>query len=947
MKNMGLIDTSMGADAVIECLRSHLSEAAHLHADSREVMDGDVFVAVTGVKGDGRQYVEHAISRGAAAVVVEVTDPADFDQHALTFKAQDVLFIGVIGLRHLVADLADRWYGQPSAHLNVIAITGTNGKTSCVQWLSAALKKLGFTAGTIGTLGVGFPDGHTEAGHLTTPDVITVHRSLAKLREAGATHVALEASSIGIHQGRLSGVRLSVAGFTNLSHDHLDYHGSMAAYEQAKRALFDWPGLTHAVINIDDAVGRKFAQSLPFKAICYSIHGSFGADIQAESLRLDAAGVAFDLRHEQETVAVNSRILGQHNVSNLLCVAGILSSLGFTANQMASTLSELGPVDGRLQEVQSIQMGGALPVVVVDYAHTPDALERALLSLRPLVQNRGGKLWCVFGCGGNRDTAKRPVMGEIASRLADNVVLTSDNPRDEQPDQIIQQIALGVPVSDSGMHLEVSRAQAILTSIFKAADNDVVLIAGKGHESYQEILGVRTPFDDRQWCQAALLLKQCPVIQTDSRKLANGEVFLALKGENFDGHEYVSRAQHAGAIAAIVAEPVEGADIPQIVLGDTRLALLELGKAWRAQFSIPVIAVTGSNGKTTTKEMIAGILAAWHGSDQRLATQGNLNNDLGVPLTLLRLRAAHRAAVIELGMNHPGEIAVIADATQPTVALVNNAQREHQEFMTTVDAVALENGQVFKSLSESGVAVFPAGDEYSDLWRSLAEAKKLFCFDLVVHSSVYPSGIETDAFGSTFYLHTPMGERTVSLPIPGLHNVCNALAAAACCLAAGAPLDAVSQGLSGFSPVKGRMQAHRLPADAILIDDTYNANPDSVRAAIEVLAAMQPPTMLVLGDMGEVGNHGPAMHREVGEYARQQGINHLVTLGVATRDSAEAFGSAAVICHSTDEAIDAIRRVNPLSVLVKGSRFMRMERIVSHYLELSNGVHREEVKHAV
>ena len=328
--------------------------------------------------------------------------------------------------------------------------------------------------------------------------------------------------------------------------------------------------------------------------------------------------------------------------------------------------------------------------MVVDYAHTPDALARALAALR-VANARSGRLVCLFGCGGDRDPGKRPVMGGIAAELADSVVVSSDNPRHEVPEDIVRQIMAGVPASADAVE-QVDRARAIMQTVWACAPEDVLLLAGKGHETYQDSGGEKLPFDDREWARLALLLPQVATVSTDTRRIGAGELFVALAGERFDAHDYLDQAEARGACAAVVAHPVAGVKLPQLVLGDTRVALMRIGAAWRARYSLPVVAVTGSNGKTTTKEMISSVLAAWKGEANRLATAGNLNNDIGVPLTLLRLRATHRAAVFELGMNHPGEIAQLAAIAAPSVALVTNAQREHQEFMHTVEAVAHENG---------------------------------------------------------------------------------------------------------------------------------------------------------------------------------------------------------------------------------------------------------------
>jgi MurE/MurF fusion protein len=939
-----LIDDSTSNENLIALLRRTVECGAHLTSDSRLVMPGDVFVAIPGKLSDGRDFIAAAIERGASAVVMQVDDPQAWQ----SIDAEVPLFT-VIGLKARLGELADLWYGSPSAKLTVIAVTGTNGKTSCVDWLSQALRGDGQRVGVIGTLGVTYPDGYLVPGQLTTPDVISVHKTLAMLREVGADYVAMEASSIGLDQGRLDGVRIHIAGYTNLSRDHLDYHKTMQAYEEAKARLFTWPGLKFAVLNLDDPVGVRLTQQVSCAVLTYSITNQAGsATLTASDLQPQAHGKAFILKSQGRQEQVQSRALGNHNVSNLLCVSGILQALGWDLTKISAAIADLNPVDGRLERVTSLLSNVAVPVVVVDYAHTPDALDRVLRTLRPLTQSRQGKLWCVFGCGGNRDAGKRPIMGSVAQRLADRVVVTSDNPRNEEPATILANIVADLlDTSKKNVLIIEDRAQAILQTVLSADANDVILIAGKGHETYQEVRGVRHAFDDRQWAQAAFTLMQERPVQTDSRKLDAGAVFVALRGENFDGHDFLKQVAELGASVAIVDKSDSTLALPQIALGDTRVALLALGQAWRRQFSIPMIAVTGSNGKTTTKEMIAAILVAWLGKEKSLATVGNLNNELGVPLTLMRLRRAHQAAVIELGMNHPGEIEVLARIVEPTVALVNNAQREHQEFMASVEAVARENGSVFGSLSEDGIKIYPGDEEFSGLWSRLSIQHSSLRFGMTEHAEVWPSEIQTDALGSTFILNLPDGQCNIQLSVPGLHNVRNALAAAACAYSAGAPQSAITLGLESFQAVAGRMQTHRLSDQRVLIDDSYNANPDSVRAAIDVLATLPAPRVLVLGDMGEVGDNGSEMHREVGAYARERGVEHLLTLGEATRESARAFGASGVMGTSPEQLCEILRALSAKSVLVKGSRFMRMERIVKDYLK-TTGINPEgAVKHAV
>ncbi|NPC56071.1 UDP-N-acetylmuramoyl-tripeptide--D-alanyl-D-alanine ligase [Caenimonas soli] len=414
-------------------------------------------------------------------------------------------------------------------------------------------------------------------------------------------------------------------------------------------------------------------------------------------------------------------------------------------------------------------------------------------------------------------------------------------------------------------------------------------------------------------------------VHSDTRTLQPGDLFVAIKGERFDANDFLAEAQAKGAVAAIAHRGKLPAGFPGIEVDDSKLALGSLAAAWRAQFDLPLIAVTGSNGKTTVTQMIASILRAWQ-PQAMLATQGNFNNDIGLPLTLLRLRAEHRIAVLELGMNHPGEIAYLAGIAAPTVAMVNNAQREHQEFMATVEAVARENGSVLAALGASGVAVFPADEEFTPLWKELAGSRACMTFG-AQHADIVLAGTEWQGGHWQVSVKTPAGLLSYRLHIAGRHNVRNSQAAVACALAAGVPPAAVTQGLEAFEPVKGRSRALgvKLGGRVItLVDDTYNANPDSARAAVDVLAELPGPRLLVLGDMGEVGDQGPQFHAEVGDYARARRIEQLLTLG----DQSTAMkGRHFADVDSLNAAVLAeLPRV--ASVLVKGSRFMKMERVV-------------------
>lgn len=432
-------------------------------------------------------------------------------------------------------------------------------------------------------------------------------------------------------------------------------------------------------------------------------------------------------------------------------------------------------------------------------------------------------------------------------------------------------------------------------------------------------------------------------VGTDSRALEPGQLFVALRGERFDGHDFVAAAAAAGAAAAMVDARWEGTPpLPLLVVDDTRLALGSLASAWRAHFALPLIGITGSNGKTTVKDMCAAILRAQagrqgFGEESVLATQGNLNNDIGLPLTLLGLRDYHRAAVIEMGMNHPGEIAYLTGIARPTVAVVTNAQRAHLQGLGSLVEVAREKGAIYQGLGEAGVAVINADDPHAGLWRELNAGRRRLSFGLEADADVR-ARCELRGLGARLELDTPQGPIGVDLQVAGLHNVSNAAAAAAACLAAGVAPEAVAEGLAAYSGTRGRLQRRTGPKGALILDDSYNANPDSVRAGIDVLAAMPGHTFLVFGDMGEVGERSAQAHDEIGGYARSKGIDGLYALGELAALAARNFGEGGRHFDSVEALVAALapRLDGDSVVLVKGSRFMRMERVADALVAVHN-----------
>jgi UDP-N-acetylmuramoyl-L-alanyl-D-glutamate--2,6-diaminopimelate ligase len=461
-------------------------EVRGLQTDSRRVQPGDLFLALPGMLADGRDYIGDAVASGAGAIAYETDD-------GYRLPGAPVPAFGVSGLRHKIGVIADRFYGAPSRRLVVVGVTGTNGKTTCTQLLAQALDQSPRRCAVIGTLGGGFP-GALNASIHTTPDAVTVQHLLADFLEQGAAHVAMEVSSHALEQGRVNGVRFHVAVFTNLTRDHLDYHGDMAAYGQAKAKLFAHEGLKYAVINHDDDFGRRLLADVGAPVTCLS-YGIDGGDVRAREVRPSPEGLWLRIRTPHGETELRSPLIGHFNVYNLLAVLATLLALGMELRDAATRLARAQAPAGRAE-----RFGGArgLPLVVVDYAHTPDALEKILTALR---EHTRGKLCCVFGCGGDRDRGKRPVMGDIAERLADVVLLTDDNPRHESGDAIIADIVGGMRAAPRIIR---DRRNAIATAIEGAAEGDIVLIAGKGHEDYQQVGDERRPYSDRDTVRTLL-----------------------------------------------------------------------------------------------------------------------------------------------------------------------------------------------------------------------------------------------------------------------------------------------------------------------------------------------------------------------------------------------------------------------------------------------------------
>ncbi|MDY6408152.1 MAG: UDP-N-acetylmuramoyl-L-alanyl-D-glutamate--2,6-diaminopimelate ligase, partial [Pseudomonadota bacterium] len=802
----------------------------------------------------------------------------------------------VPNLREKVSLLASLMY--PSDRIKKVAVTGTNGKTSTVYYVQQLLNKSGIKAASLGTIGVNRGDSHI-GGSMTTPDAVTLNRTLCELQSDGVQVVALEASSHGLDQGRLKGLNFRAGAFTNLTQDHLDYHGTMESYLKAKEKLFSEclgeNGV--AVLNADIPEFehlKNIAQEKGERIISY---GKNGRELKLISQKPCPKGqeVVFDAYGKRYQVSL--QISGAFQVMNLFAAMGLCIGVGTSLETLIPLLPDLKAPTGRLELMGALGNGAR---VFVDYAHTPDAVERVLRSLKDYAV---GRLICVMGCGGNRDKSKRPLMGASAQKYADIVYVTDDNPRFEDPADIRQAILTACP---KGVEYD-NREVAIHTAVGQLEAGDILAILGKGHETGQTVNGVTYAMDDRVEARLAILnATQKPVwsaedltlalsvkvpdriaaygLSIDTRTLKLGDLFVALKGEQSDGHAYVKKAVELGAAVCLVAHLVP--EVPpdkQIVVSDTMEALETLARYRRMKCNATFIGITGSSGKTTTKEMIKACL-----SDQGLthATQGNFNNQIGVPLTLATMPEDTRFAVIEMGMNHKGELMHLSNLVKPDVTIITSIGEAHRAFFPTKQDVANAKSEIFDYQNRQGTAILKYTDAFFDFLKKAAENQG------IVHiESFGPSGradwaitqISPDHTGMMVMCDHKKETYHFHLNFFGSHFAEDAVGALAVVNAVGADVSLAIKKLETMTPAVGRGIGIAIDLNGekiTLIDDTYNANPSSMKASLESLG-LRPKgrKIAVLGDMLELGDLAEQMHADLAEDIMQNGIDKAYLIG--------------------------------------------------------------------
>ena len=916
-------------------------EITGIACDSRKVKKGFLFAALSGTKSNGTDFLNEAFQNGAIAAFVQ--KDRCLPESAMTL-------IPVDDIRLVLSKAAGAFYTpQPDV---VVAVTGTNGKTSTANFARQIWDHLGKKAACIGTLGVVTNDFHTY-GSLTTPDSVTLHQELQDLALKGYQHTAIEASSHGLEQHRIDGVRITAAAFTNITRDHLDYHKTMQNYLEAKLKLFNRPLASQSVVlNADIPEYEQIASYCRSKGLKIIDYGKKASFLKLKESRMDTNGQLLTLAVNGREHIIRLPLAGTFQAMNALCALGLIIASGEDCEQAVSALTELKGAPGRLEYIGERKNGAS---VYVDYAHTPDALETILTALRPHTEK---KLHVVFGCGGDRDPGKRPQMGAVCQRLADVVYITDDNPRNEDPLLIRSAI---LPDCPKGKVIG-NRALAIKTAVNGLESGDILVIAGKGHETGQLIKGVMHPFDDREEARKAIDEADAPLwtareiagatkgritedfdifgISIDTRSLKKGDLFIALTGEKANGHNYAAQALKKGAAGVLVS--YIPADVPAtktIVVDDVMKALEDMGRYRRKQTKAKIIGVTGSSGKTTTKEMLNIALSS---VGRTHMTTGNLNNNIGVPLTLARMPVQCDFAIIEMGINHSLEMTQLTELVRPDMALITMIGTAHCEFFKTQEDTAKAKAEIFKGMDTKGIAFLNADNRHFSLLKKEAcknRVEKIYSYGKDAGNDIVLLNVSQTTNGSEITVGIGSKKYTYTLCLYGNHYIENSLGVVGILHFSGIDMACALQALSQFSPLSGRGQIVQLPCAGgsfTLIDDAYNANPESMQAGIRVLGSFpaigNARRIAVIGDMLELGEKARILHENLANDLVNNKIDLVYTVG---ENSAALFDilpeSMRAVKKQTAEELSPTVCQNIKAgdiILVKGSFGSRMTKIV-------------------
>lgn len=919
-------------------LIKNIDTYTYITDDSRKIRPDCIFVCIKGEKFDGHTVAGQCLEKGAAFVVCD---------HDLGLGEKQVI---AEDTRKALGELIAAFNGHPEKKLHLIGITGTNGKTTTATLVHHILMSTDHKCGFIGTTAVlcGNDPMERDDSTPTTPAVGELYEIFSKMVDAGCEYCVMEVSSFALAQNRIGPAKFITSVFTNLTQDHLDYHGDMENYYQAKKLLFTEHS-EYALINADDEYGIRLVNELGNTDLNFDTYGRQGE--YGYKFHGFENGISKFEYYGEGVYPFELRMIGEYNISNATAAIAVCEHLDINMDDIQSAVRSFKGVRGRCELIPTNRDFH----IICDYAHSPDGLENVLPAVKSVMKE--GRLVCLFGCGGDRDRTKRPKMAAAVGKYADFIIVTSDNPRNEDPERIIDDIVPGLPENADYIRI-TDRRQAIYYAVKTAKKGDMIVLAGKGHEDYQILAGgVHIHFDEPEIVTQALAdifekfslnelsditggkLVKCSEenaglsysaekICSDTRKLDPGDIFIAIKGENFDGADHIPTAIEKGA-AAVIAERENG-EIPTIIVGDSRKALRDIAAAYRRRFDIPVIGVTGSVGKTTAKDMIA---AAVSSKFDTLATAGNLNNEIGMPFTLLKLKNSTGAAVIEMGMNHFGEMDRLARTSQPNICVITNIGWSHIENLGSREGILSAKLEILNGASPDAPLI--VGDD--DMLLTLKNDERVKGHELTV------CGLSENA--DVRAVNIRRGERTVfdvqqngevigtiDLAVQGDHHIMDALIAVTAAMKAGCDFESAAEKLSEFVP--GGLRQHiEHYGDADFLVDCYNAAPASMKAALSVLDGMAHPNCAVLGDMLELGSYSEKLHRLVGEYASEYSDN-LVVVGENAKFIADEFGKTGkpvFICPDNTAAAEEVKKLlssGVKAVLFKASRGMKFEEII-------------------
>lgn len=929
--------------------------------DTRQVKPGYIFICVKGASFDGHSAAADMLAAGAAVVVTS---------RDLGLKDRQII---VRDTRRFYGLLTAAWFDHPERKLILVGITGTNGKTTMATMIHHALTYAGAMAGLIGTAQtlIGKEPVLRNEDTPTTPKVFELYELFSEMIEKGCRYCVMEVSSFALDQYRTGPAVFTCGVFTNLTQDHLDYHGTMENYYNAKKRLFE--GLCKlAVINTDDPFGQRLFSEISCKKYSYGVTGK--SSVYADHIRYADGVQKFRFTFPGQSIEFSLKMMGSYNVSNAVAAVAVLSQLKVPMQKIQEAAAAFEGVRGRCELIPT----GRNFFIVCDYAHSPDALENMLSSIK---ENTEGRLITLFGCGGDRDKTKRPLMAKAAAKFSDHLIVTSDNPRNEDPDSIIDDIEAGLIGTNISHDRITDRRSAIFHGVKIARKGDVLVLAGKGHEDYQILKdNVHIHFDEREVVADALraLEESVPeidaelfsgmgleeirtavggefsyvhgmktvvnagAVSSDTRTIAPGSLFIAFKGDRFDGHDFVRTAIEKGAVAAVTNRPVE--DLPCIVVGDTREAMLKIAAHYRNKFTPKLVGITGSVGKTTTKEFTALALSSHYNT---LKTEGNKNNEIGMSFSLLGLNPSHKAAVIEMGMNRFGEIERLSKAARPSVCIITNIGWSHAENLGSRENILKAKLEILAGAQENAPLIVCGDDDLLfPLKKTVTDRQVITCGSLNKDCDYTAEDIvQTGDILKFTVIKGGARLGSVKIPCVGRHYVNDALIALAAAMAVHCDFADAAAALADYTPCGLRQHTREVDGKKLIID-CYNAAPASMKAAIDVLCDTAVGSggkrIAVLGDMLELGTRSPELHEEIGEYAAVKGVDMVVAFGqyaqfIAKR--AEEMGITVCRASTKEDAVNflSFKADAGDAVLFKASRGVHMEEIIEETFNIAIG----------